>query len=446
MTEYKLMEEKKQFYDKNILDAVDRAMAITGNSAITESTSIGLESLYTEDSNFYNNDLTMYSIAFKGAVDLLKVEEKDIDDAKEKYNKVANYLCDKLGLDEGDIEVFPQGSVRTKTLIKSADGSNFDIDAVCKVNYSKIKTKEPTKFFDLIGDALNCYYDSYLSIENVRRPEAKRRCWKINFAHSSFYLEFTPSVLLSEIETNVFEGFAYNYQPSLYKELALAVVDMPTMKWKTSNPKGFSHWINDVSELKVLPQVVMESFDSKFEANVEDVPQQIINPNDTLRTIIILFKRHRDMAVKRGVIKSENKPISVLLVTLITEAYFYLYQRNMYYHDPIDVMLVIAELLKKGPRRSNDKWCVENPTVDGENFAEKWNDSAEGEQKSNGFFKWVELLITDMKTIINVKRDADIKQKVLEVFGLDNLNPTGSELKNTPPKVAPPVPPTNGLA
>jgi hypothetical protein len=441
MSEYKLLEKSKLFYDSNIDEAVNKAMSLRSGIAVNKA-----ESFKFDDSALSMNNLTKYSIAFNEAVNLLKVPDKDIKDAKDKYNEVAKYLCQKLKWDEDSIEVFPQGSVRTKTLIKSADGSNFDIDAVCKVDLSKIETNAPLKFFDLIGDALGSYYESHLSGQDVRKPEAKRRCWKINFANTSFYLEFTPSVLLSEIETDVYENFAYNYTPTLHKESALAVVDVPTKKWKTSNPKGFADWINDVSSLQVLTQVALESFDRKFEANVENVPSQEIKPSDTLRTIIILFKRHRDMAVKRGVIQSENKPISVLLVTLITEAYFYLHQRNNYYTDPVDVMLVIAELLKKGPRRSGDDWYVENPTVEGENFAEKWNTPGEGVHKSTSYFKWVELLTSDMKTIINVQRSDEIIQKVLQVFGLGHTNQKGPKPKNIPPKGARPVPPTNGLA
>lgn len=441
MTEYKLKEETRLFYNESIDEAINKAMSLRGGLAVNKTEPFGFE-----DSALASSSLTKYSIAFNGAVNLLKVPDSDIEDAKEKYLEVARYLCKKLKWDDDAIEVFSQGSVRTKTLIKSADGSNFDIDAVCKVDLSKIEVNEPLKFFDLIGEALNSYYASRLSGQDVRKPEAKRRCWKINFAHTSFYLEFTPSVLLSEIETDVYESFAYNFTPTLHKESALAVVDVPTKKWKTSNPKGFADWINDVSSLQVLQQVALESFNRKFEANVEDVPSQEINPSDTLRTIIILFKRHRDMAVKRGIIKSENKPISVLLVTLITEAYFYLHTRNSYYSDPVDVMLVISELLKKGPRCSSGKWFVENPTVEGENFAEKWNDPDEGEQKSSSFFKWVELLTSDMKTIINVQLEDNIKQKVLDVFGLNSTNQQGPKPKNIPPKVIPRVPVTNGLA
>lgn len=443
MNEFKLRDDTLQYYDDNIADAIEKARSIRGEFGVNKSESLALESSET----LFFNDFSKYSVALNLAVRLLRVPEETVLEAEEKYNKVGEYLCEKLNWDKSSIEVFPQGSVSTKTLIKSADGSNFDIDAVCKVDLSIVEMDDPIAFFEKIGKSLNDYYESDSSGDDIRKPEAKRRCWKINYANTSFYLEFTPSVVLSDIDAEFYEKFAYNYKPTdYYKESALAVVDVPTKKWKASNPKGFADWITDISSLTILQTIALEALKRKYEANVEDVSSQEIDPNDTLRTIIILFKRHRDMTVKRRMIDSKDKPISVLLVTLITNAYFYLCQSGKQFIDPVSVMLVIAELLKKGPRRVGNKWYVENPTVEGENFSEKWNDPENGKQKYDSYCKWCGLLVSDMKTIVNLDKDDDITQKVLEVFGLDHNNDKGPKPKNIPPKKAPAVPPTNGLA
>ena len=91
MSEYKLLEETKLFYDSNIDEAINKAMYLKGSIAVNKTRTFRFE-----DSELEMNNLTKYSIAFNGAVNLLKVPDSDIEDAKKKYNEVAQYLCQKL--------------------------------------------------------------------------------------------------------------------------------------------------------------------------------------------------------------------------------------------------------------------------------------------------------------------------------------------------------------
>lgn len=75
-------------------------------------------------------------------------------------------------------------------------------------------------------------------------PEA--RC--IKFDDKRFYLEFTPSVPLATVPASMIEiQGLHAFFEAEYEETALAVVDTPTQRWKTSNPAGQCEWIGKVA-------------------------------------------------------------------------------------------------------------------------------------------------------------------------------------------------------
>lgn len=78
-------------------------------------------------------------------------------------------------------------------------------------------------------------------------------------------------------------------------------------------------------------------------------------------------------------------------------------------------------------RKNNELW-IANPTVDGENFAEKWNENHLLEKE---FKKWAKLLKNDLKEIMNEQNEEKKSDLLMEVFGC-----TGAKQKN---------PPDNGL-
>lgn len=365
----------------------------------------------------------------------ITVNPEEFEEAASDYKEISERLVGKLHWSNEDIRIIPQGSARTKTLIRSPDASKFDIDAVCAVDISRIEALDPMTFFEKIGEAIDDW-----------DPDAKKRCWRIEFPNRRYYIEFTPSVPLSTITTDV----GIDYSPSdRYRDTALAVVDTPTRRWKTSNPEGFFNWVSDQAKRPILFSLLVEKAAREALASnsVEPVPAQKVALSDTLRLAIRLLKRHRDMSVRRGYVNSEDKPISVVIVTLLTQCYEGLADMNAQYYHPLELLIDLAELMPGMIEMRDGEYWIANPTVEGENFAEKWNSTPE---LKGSFDSWCQLLIDDLQNIFSAPDEPSLRERMRKVFGcpgaIGTVPPTGSGLTSKTPSRITVVPPTKGLA
>ncbi|MGL4318440.1 MAG: hypothetical protein ACRCTL_17715 [Pseudomonas sp.] len=352
--------------------------------------------------------LSPWEKALSDANQHITVKPEEIEAAADGYHQVAQLLVNKLHWPDSAIKIKPQGSASTKTLIRSPNGGEkFDIDAVCEVDINRIDAHEPMKFFESVGQALQSL-----------GAERKKRCWNIPFNSHPFYLEFTPSVPLATVPRESVDAMKPRYRSAPgYDSTALAVVDTPTKLWKTSNPDGMTQWVEDTSKTALILKATMEAYaQDQRRADVAPVPGQEVEITDTLRVAIRLFKRHRDMCVRRELIDKEFKPISIIIVTLLTSCYEGLAQEGVAFNHPVEVLEMLARLLPEMIDRVGDEYRVDNPTVDGENFAEKWNQD-NGERK-NAFNTWCKKLQADLKAILALKDPAEIVSRVREVFGI----------------------------
>ena len=332
----------------------------------------------------------------------ITVDGKVFNEAADEYTDLAQHLVDKLKWPEDAIAVSPQGSTNTQTLIKSPTRQKFDIDAVCTVDLNRVEAQEPMKFFEEVGRALEDY-----------SAEDKPRCWRVHYTNRPFYIDFTPAVPLSTISPAM--RAHVRYAPTAkYQATALAVVDCPTGTWKTSNPKGFAQWVNDQASRKVLRIALEEEVLAK-RADIVPVPVQEVPLTDTLRVAIRLFKRHRDMAIKRGHLNADYAPISVIIVTLLTSCYEGMADRHQSFNHPIELLLALAEYMPHLIETRDGKYWIPNPTVDGENFAEKWNDDYD--MRAKEFRKWCGLLVNDLVTILAATNADTVRERVQVVFG-----------------------------
>ncbi|TVT73197.1 MAG: nucleotidyltransferase [Denitromonas halophila] len=366
----------------------------------------------------------------------ITVRPEEIAAAAEAYKEVAELLVAKLDWPNDIIRILPQGSVSTQTLIRSPfGGEKFDIDAVCQVDITRVAAQDPMGFFRSVGDAL----------EGLG-AEAKKRCWNIPFPNRPFYLEFTPSVPLNNVSKDAMESMAPRYRPAFaYRTTALAVVDTPTERWKTSNPAGMTQWVDDTAKRPLISQVSMDAAVlSEAKAEVAPVPEQAVEITDTLRVAIRLFKRHRDMCVRRGIIASEVKPISIIIVTLLTSCYEGLADLGRVYIHPVELLDDLASLLPHLVLRLEGQHRVDNPTVEGENFAEKWNH--DGGARYRAFVAWCKALSADLKTILALTEPQEISTRVREVFGIPAPTTDGTDLSFARYHPPPPTPAGRGLA
>lgn len=334
-------------------------------------------------------------------------------------------------------------SRQTASLIRSPDRSKFDVDAVCQVDLTRIAARDPIAFFDEVGKALQ-----------PLSPTRKNRCWNVDFTGDPFYLEFTPSVPLDTVPAVIREAVARQYIPvEPYRSTALAVVDNATRQWKTSNPAGMTKWVNDTAKLQLILSVAFESATALDKAlSIEPVPEQDVEITDTLKVAIRLFKRHRDMCVHRQTIDKDFKPISIIIVTLLTSCYAGLAELGRTYNHPVELLAELADLLPGMILELDGKYRVDNPTVEGENFAEKWNQD-DGE-RYEAFHTWCDILAADMRIILAATDPQEIRERVRSIFGCggntsspDSSNGLGGS-GNLQPVRRPPSPPprTTGLA
>lgn len=378
--------------------------------------------------------------------DHITVRQEEIEAASAAYGDIARRLVDKLDWPIDAINIHPQGSASTKTLIRMPDRTKFDIDAVCEVDINKLQAQDPMTFFGAIGEALD-------GLE----VEPKKRCWKINFSGKPFYIECTPSVPLATIPVAQYESSRLRPAEPEFASTALAVVDTPQKKWKTSNPAGIRNWVDRVSARTIVARMVREAFAKSASASIQPVSTQSVEVEETLRLAIRLFKRHRDMRVYRNEIDKEFQPISIILVTLVTICYDGLADLIdagvlQPFAHPVDALIAIADLLPEMiPNYPDVGYQLANPTVVGENFAERWNDD-DGE-RAQTFDVWCGLLRADLERIAALTDPKEIEAETREVFGCHaSSGPTGSGGSGgsgpyiSVPRPPKPAPSTPGLA
>ncbi|MFC6633336.1 nucleotidyltransferase [Microbulbifer taiwanensis] len=368
--------------------------------------------------------------------DHIKVDSRIFDEASSDYEGIASKLVEKLHWPNESIRIIPQGSATTKTLIRSPDNSKFDIDAVCSVDLTMVEVSDPMDFYEKVGSALEEW-----------EPEPKKRCWKIDFQGRRYYIEFTPSTPLDKIPQSATGQITFS-PSNRYREKALAVVDTPSKQWKTSNPEGFSSWVSDQSSRPLLQWLLEKSMRDSYSAeSVTPVPAQDVEISDTLRVAIRLLKRHRDMAVRRNFIEPDLKPISIIIVTLLTQCYEGLADKGAVYTHPIELLIDLVELMPYMVERRGNEYWIANPTVEGENFAEEWNDNI---KLKHSFDTWTNLLLEDLTEIMATTDKDSRRQTIKEVFGCTAAQsptpPYGSGLAPKKPSQHHKAPPTKGLA
>lgn len=383
-----------------------------------------------------------YAHALSLVNDHITVKEEVIEEARVAYAEIATLLAENLNVRQQDINIFPQGSASTRTLIRTVGSRNFDIDAVCEVHISAEEAKDPMAFFEAIGTALE-----------AKGAKPKRRCWTINFSGKPYYVEFTPSVPLATVPLSAKQKNSLERKEHHFLDTALAVVDTPSKSWKTSNPAGIRDWVNRAATRNIIMQELVKACES-IQANIEPVGIQSVEVEETLRVAIRLFKRHRDMCVHRGHLEFEYQPISIILVTLLTTCYeglADLLQQSVIPPFPhvVDGLIAIANLLPEMiPQYPDGHYYLENPTVVDENFAERWN--TDNGKRAESFRTWCTILRNDLQKIVAQTDPVKITAITLEVFGCQNADsPKGGKgdlgLRATAP-IPKAAPVTSGLA
>ncbi|WP_439669196.1 Nucleotidyltransferase [Cupriavidus necator] len=324
----------------------------------------------------------------------LELDETERQNAEADYEQVANDIAAKLSIPRHDVEIFPQGSMRTQTTISQRYPVKFDLDVVVKLSGPKYIAPDPEAMFDAFGKALE-------GNEAVTgKPEAKRRCWRLPYPNKAYYFDVTPAVADRT-------GRAGS---------SLSVRD-PDTRWAPSNPQEFAEWFCHHAAKRFPFQTVLRKAVVEARTTVTPLPDGQVGLDDILRRAVQLMKLHRD-TLYWGVDekKREAMPISVIIVTLAAKAYAELLAtRANEFNSPIEVVLALVEAMPKFIDKDSSGWRVENPKLASENFADKWN--TDGGARRAEFLRWHGRLEADLEALLHQSARVPSDEKIRSVFG-----------------------------
>lgn len=324
----------------------------------------------------------------------LELDETERRNAEADYAKLADRLAQKLDIPRHDVHIFPQGSMRTQTTISQRYPVNFDLDLVVKLTGPKYDSPNPELMFKAFGKAL----EGNESVTGA--PEAKRRCWRLPYPGKPYYFDVTPAVR----------------DQTRRAGSSLSVRD-PDTRWAPSNPEEFAEWFCTHAAKRFPFQTLVRKSSVEARTTVTPLPDNQVGIDDILRRTVQLMKLHRD-TLYWGVDekKKEVMPISVIIVTLAAKAYGDLVAyRSGEFKSPIEVVLALVEAMPKYIERRADGWRVENPKLDSENFADKWN-TDDGARRAE-FMRWHGKLEDDLEALLHQSYRQPSEDRIRAVFG-----------------------------
>ena len=326
----------------------------------------------------------------------LELDKVDRDKAIKQYDALADDLATKLDIPRHNVDVYPQGSMRTQTTIRPRGNAKFDIDVMVELSGPKYNHPDSEAMFDEFGKALEG------NEEVTGDPEARRRCWRLQYPGEAFYFDVTPAV------ADTYKTYG----------TGLRVRDPDTI-WSPSNPKEFADWFCERADLR-FPFQQRNQFSAMVEArkSIDPVPSDPVGIDDVLRRAVQLMKLHRDnfyFFADRN--QKDTMPISVIIVTLATQAFEEIWRTRQHsFNSPIDMVLAIVEEMSDYIKRDPaGRYYVQNPKLATENFADRWN-SDQG-ARAREFTRWHKQLETHLEALLTDEYSRSTEEKLRGVFG-----------------------------
>jgi len=296
-------------------------------------------------------------------------------DAQAKYEAVSNWLADSDDPRLASGLIFPQGSMRLGTTVKPLGRDEFDIDLVSQLGYAQ--NDSPNEVYGAVGNRLSAN-DTYEAI-----LERKNRCWRLNYAE--IHMDITPAILNVRCSNG-----------------GLLVPDRELADWSPSNPNGYAIWFE---ERALLQPAILLADTATLRADIAPLPEQM-RLKGPLKRIVQLCKRHRDLMFADDT--NGTAPISIILTTLAALAYermVHTARFNNEYELVAAVIKAMPDFIKINEFAGQHIYVIDNPTTDGENFAERWNDHPE---RAQAFYLWHDRVVANI-------------EKLLEAQGLDEV-------------------------
>lgn len=319
------------------------------------------------------------------------------------YTAIGELLCDTQNPELRDLQIFPQGSVLTRTLVRPLPGSDADVDAVAfKKDGTRLTARE----------WLDCLLKE---LEERARTQGtvtrKKRCVTVSYDDSVLpaHVDVTPAVPSAGNART--DGSGY-----------LEVPDYPTNTFHPTNPKDFAEWVMWVSmqRFPLTPSTVRLT-EALAKASIQPLPDhEDLIALDPLRLAIKVCKRHRDLFARRHNCE-DVQPLSVIITTLVGKAYLSVAQSAANQHGELTILQALRDMVARIPLEFDSsgpgQWLLCNPGRPEENFAEKWNMNP---RYAEAFFQWHgELQLALALGFYNFDDRTDFEKQIEESFGVE---------------------------
>lgn len=313
----------------------------------------------------------------------LQLTETQDRRARAHYGAVSDWLaCEGSPLYEFEPHIFPQGSQRIGTTTKPLGQTEFDLDAVCKLNIAS--DSHPGELYQLIWDRLYAH-ETY-------RPMMRRmpRCIRLEYS-GNFHLDIAPAVPDSNCGGNCI------LVPDLDANLAL--LHPENDRWKSTNPIDYATWVED----QCVPVWALTENYAKA-SQVDPVPdREAIHAKPALKRSIQLFKRWRDVEYSE---RSQLATPSIILTTM--SGHFY--EQQQLCTDSLQTILDTTVREIESSRRL--RFC--NPAHPDENICEKWDNNP---ACYRDFTKAVTAFRDRWLRLQSLRGLAEIEKELSELFG-----------------------------
>ncbi|GAA4000857.1 nucleotidyltransferase [Hymenobacter fastidiosus] len=326
----------------------------------------------------------------------LEIPAARYQEAEKRYGSVITYLDDCPVLGSLQPHAFPQGSFALGTTVRPLHGEEYDLDFIYLLQGARPHLYNQQQIYDFLFQRLKGH-GTYAGM-----VELKKRCVRIIYANE-FHLDITPAV-----------------SNPVCRQGSILVPDRKLKIWKPSNPAGYVTWFKPIAAL--VPRT--QQFDKEFSvgrhlvtlASAEPVPAQS-EPRGILRRAVQFMKRHRDVFRENNPQLADFAPISVIITTLAAHAY----QKAIgltAYESPFDVMHTVIELMPQFidiyyDWQGKRIYTVKNPTVDGENFADKW----QTDEYYNTFMAWHRAVQQDLLNLQNLRGRDELRKSLQLTLG-----------------------------
>jgi hypothetical protein len=340
----------------------------------------------------------------------LDITEAQYDAAVTSYENVGNWLGrEESPLAPFDPQISPQGSFLIGTTIQSInEDDDIDVDLVLRLSGKPAHwTQKQLK--DVLGQQLR----NHGTFKRQLQPEG-RRCWTLKHADGArFHMDILAAVARPNFNQMMYKALSAE-ELEKAEELVFGITDnkvpnyateINALLWQQSNPFGYAIWFEERASLSILKaRALMEAIKPMPRYNTNKVP---------LQRIVQILKRHRDIMFDGD----EDKPISIIITTLTALAY----------RKETNILLGLSNVLARFEEHIESRWdakrlkyikWISNPVNDQENFADKWPEEPQREQK---FYRWLNQVKKDIQNVQEL-RGPRIQQRLSTSFGDKAVN------------------------